>query len=132
MEVQLSRIYQDDCTIGILECTKGNQKFRCFTLELPYRNNKSNISCIPRGEYPCYKTVSPKFGDCLAVDEVNGRSFIRIHKGNFTYQIEGCILVGDSLADINKDGIPDVTNSVKTLNALLEFLPSDFTLKILN
>ena len=44
-----------------------------------------------------------------------GRSGVCIHKGNYFTQILGCIIVGDSHTDINKDGYKDVTNSGKTL-----------------
>ena len=124
--VKIKRIYQDDCTVGLLTY----KDFRCFTLELPYKDNARNISAIPNGLYPCNKTVSPKFGDCVAVECVVNRSLIRIHKGNYTSQIEGCILVGDSLKDINNDGIIDVTNSTNTIKTLLTKLPTEFLLDI--
>jgi hypothetical protein len=40
------------------------------------------------------------------------------------------VLVGEELADINKDGLPDVTNSKKTMKMLLDRLPETFTLRI--
>lgn len=126
MKVTINRIYQDDCVLGVLNAGS----FRCFTLELPYLDNKTSVSAIPAGLYPCEKAISPKFGDCIAVNNVHGRTFIRIHKGNYTRQIEGCILVGDSISDIDKDGIPDVTNSTKTLDGLLAILPQEFELEI--
>lgn len=126
MNIRIKRIYQKDCTIGIL--SYGD--FRCFTLELPYDNNQRGISAIPKGLYPCSKYTSSKFGPCIAVDGVNGRDHIRIHKGNYTYQIQGCILPGESLKDMDGDGIPDVTNSTKTLDKLLSLLPDNFWLEI--
>ena len=64
--------------------------------------------------------MSPKNGHVLELIDVPNRTFIQIHKGNFTYQIEGCILVGDGVKWLNGDSIPDVTNSTKTLEKLLE------------
>jgi hypothetical protein len=130
MIVKLNRIYQDDCTIGSLEARDKSSYFRCFTLELPYKNNASNVSCIPPGRYQCHKTESPSFGKCIAIEGVNGRSFIRIHPGNYTRQIEGCILPGKTIADIDGDGIPDVTSSGDTMDKLMAFLPSSFELDI--
>ncbi|GAL18546.1 hypothetical protein JCM19235_1969 [Vibrio maritimus] len=104
--------------------------FRCFTLELPWRNNQQNISCIPAGTYWAFKRISPSNGAVLQLEGVPNRTFIQIHKGNYTSQIAGCILVGDSLRDINGDGIPDVTNSTSTLHKLLERLPDRFQLEI--
>lgn len=127
-KLKLTRIYQEDCTIGLLRIEDGS--FRCFTLELVYLDNARNVSSIPAGLYPCYKTVSNKFGDCISVNNVQGRDLIRIHKGNYTSQIKGCILVGDSLKDINNDGIIDVTNSYTTLRTLMEQLPEEFLLEV--
>ena len=116
MRITVSRIYQDDCTVGVLNC--GD--FRCFTLELPDLNNQKNISCIPPGIYSTRIIQSPSLGKCIDVMGVNGRKYIRIHAGNYTSQIEGCLLVGDSLKDINKDGVIDVTNSKATLNKIMD------------
>lgn len=123
----IDRIYQDDSTVGILTF----KKFRCFTLELPQNGNQRNISCIPEGQYKCRKITSPSLGPCIDVLNVPGRSYIRIHKGNFTSQILGCILVGSSLNDINHDNIIDVTNSKSTLADLLNAVPKAFDLVIL-
>ena len=125
--IKIQRIYQHDCTVGVLTY----KDFRCFTLELPYKDNRTNVSAIPEGLYPCAKAISPKFGDCIAVEGIYGRTYIRIHKGNYTSQIRGCILVGESLSDINRDGIPDVTNSTKTLAALMAVLPEEFILNVI-
>lgn len=124
--MKLARIYQHDCTVGVLV----REDFRCFTLELPYKDNEPNISAVPAGRYRCRKHISPKFGECLAIDNVLGRSHILIHPGNYTSQIQGCILVGDSLKDIDRDGIPDVTNSVATMDKLLQSVPDTFILTI--
>lgn len=76
--------------------------FSCYTLELPWRDNKPNISCIPSGEYDAKIRLSPKFGKVYWVMEVEGRSFILIHSGNwagdvnkgFKSHVNGCILLG--------------------------------------
>ena len=114
--IKIHRWYNDDCTIGRLTC--GN--FQCFTLELPWLGNQKNISCIREGIYQFKRRVSPKNGNVLELQDTHPRTFIQIHKGNFTYQIEGCILVGDGVKWLNGDAIPDVTNSTKTLEKLLE------------
>ena len=38
----------DDGTFGKLTLPSG---YSCFTAELPYRDNKKDISCIPKGLY---------------------------------------------------------------------------------
>jgi len=55
---------------------------------------------------------------------------IEIHSGNYTRQILGCILVGDSLKYLDADDILDVTNSKHTLDKLLQVLPQYFPVEI--
>ena len=114
--INIKRWYNDDCTIGRL--TIGD--FQCFTLELPWKENKRSISCIPEGLYEYTFYDSPKNGYVLQLENVRNRDYIQVHSGNFTYQVEGCILVGDSVKWLNTDKIPDVTNSRDTLNQLLK------------
>lgn len=52
-------------------------------LELPWRNNKRQLSCIPEGEYLCRWIKSPRFGWVYTVCDVPGRGNILIHPGNF-------------------------------------------------
>ena len=127
IEATINRIYQDDCTVGVLNHSSG---FRCMTLELPWMDNKPNISCIPHGVYECEKRYSPKNGDVFQLRNVIDRTYIQCHTGNYTSQIQGCILVGDTIKDINKDGILDVANSKKTHNHLMSLLPKIFLMEI--
>lgn len=116
-----------DCTMGILTY----KDFRCFTLELPWLNNQKNISCIPRAiGYKGELHDSPANGDCIAINNVLDRSYIQIHSANYISQLRGCIAVGDSIKFLNKDSIPDVTNSVRTLGKLLRILPDKFSIEI--
>jgi hypothetical protein len=117
-----------NCTIGAL--TVEGKNFHCFTLELPDRDNKPNISCIPAGTYKAHKRHSPSNGNCIELENVANRQFIQIHAGNFTRDILGCILVGRTISDINGDNIPDVTSSKATLNELLRLLPGEFTVTV--
>lgn len=93
--------------------------FICTTLELPWKANKRFISCIPAGTYEIFMRNSPKNGLVLQLKNVPSRSFIQVHAGNFTSQIEGCILTGESIVNMDGDGIPDVSNSRNTLTDLL-------------
>lgn len=122
MNIFIDRWYQPDCTLGRLSF--GN--FKCFTLELPWNNNLNDISCIPEGKYEAFKRKSPKNGLCVELKSVKGRTNIQIHSGNYTRQIEGCILTGDSIKYLDNDGIPDVTNSRNTLDKMLALLPDVF------
>lgn len=117
-----------DCTLGRLTLSKGT--FTCFTLELPWRGNQANKSCIPAGNYTARKIVSPHNGEVILIEDVEGRTHIQIHAGNFTRQILGCVLVGDGIKHLDGDGIPDVTNSGRTLAALMAALPETFTITV--
>lgn len=118
---------------GIMFIVDGNNRisFKCFTLELPDKGNANKVSCIPAGCYDVTKRNSPKYGDHFHVTNVSGRSYILIHQGNYYTQIEGCILVGTDLVDINGDGILDVTNSVNTMKQLNSKMPKSFKLTIM-
>ena len=83
--------------------------FRCFTLELPWHGNKRNLSCIPTGEYIVSIRISPKYGRIYWVMEVDDRSYILIHSGNWAGDSEkglathtsGCILLGEKRGYLN-------------------------------
>lgn len=106
--------------------------FVCKTLERPWKFNLPNISCIPKGIYSVTYTYSPKFLKyTYQIQNVENRTGIRIHSGNFWFDIEGCILLGDRYSDVNFDGSLDILNSrttVKAFEAILNKAP--FTLVI--
>jgi len=108
----------------------GTPIYSCYTLELPDKGNQKRISCIPAGEYKVKKRFSPKFRNHFHVQNVPNRSYILIHAGNYNYQIQGCVLVGKRLKDINQDGLLDVADSGVAMKELLGLLPEEFTLII--
>ncbi len=92
--------------------------FSCVTLERPWKQNAPNISCIPLGLYFCKWTFSWRLLKyTYEVQNVKNRSGIRIHPGNYFFDIEGCILLGSHFQDINKDKELDVLNSTITLKS---------------
>jgi hypothetical protein len=65
------------------------------TLELPWRNNAPDVSCIPAGTYGVALAWSKKFARLTPhLFGVPGRSYIEIHPGNWTENTAGCILPG--------------------------------------
>ncbi|GAB5451818.1 MAG: hypothetical protein Hals2KO_21460 [Halioglobus sp.] len=66
----------------------------------------------------------------MLLEGVPSRSMIEIHAGNYTRDIEGCILVGDSIRFLDADLIPDVANSKTTLSKLLAELPETFPVSL--
>lgn len=124
--VIITRKYLDGCTVGFARGGDDLQ-FHFFTLELPWLDNQQCISCIPEGEYwVALRPDKPVF----QLEGVANRTYIQIHPGNYTSQILGCILPGDSIKHLDNDGICDVTNSEPIMNKLLSILPKRFLLRI--
>lgn len=119
-------------TLGTLTATINGTSFTCNTLELPWKNNARNISCVPKGVYECKWTFWPnKLKSTYELQLVPGRGGIKIHVGNYFSDIQGCILLGNGLSDINKDGQLDVINSKITIAAFEKLLNKQpFTLQI--
>ena len=126
MKLLIESYHTQDCTLGRI--FYGN--FQCFTLELPWLGNSRGISAIPAGTYEAFKRESPKNGSVVELLDVPNRTHIQIHAGNYTRQIEGCILVGDGIKFLDSDNIPDVTNSRHKLTKLLAALPDEFEIEI--
>ena len=127
------RADSDRQTLGELEAVVNNNTvFRCKTLELPWRQNLRGISCIPTGSYQVIHRTSPRYKLHFHVLDVPNRDWILIHPANFVRQLEGCIAPGEAFVDIDGDGLKDVNNSRKTLDRLLEIMPSSFPLYIEN
>jgi hypothetical protein len=100
----------------------------CFTLELPWKDNEHLVSCIPAGKYDCIKHDSAKFPNTWELLNVPDREEILIHTGNTMKDTHGCILVGDSMGEIDKHSA--VKNSRLTMQKLRNELPDNFTLNI--
>ncbi len=104
--------------------------FNCVTLELPLRDNRVGVSCIPTGDYICERVQSPRLGVCYAIKHVVNRSHILIHVGNFNSEIRGCILIGQYLQDINNDKQYDTVNSRSAMNIFQFVVGRSFMLTI--
>ena len=89
MVLELTRTYFPNGTNGKLEC-KG--KSICNTIELPWRENETRVSCIPEGKYFIKKRYSQKFQWHLEVLDVKNRSLILFHPANNALlELNGCI-----------------------------------------
>lgn len=98
--------------------------FSCYTLELPWRDNQNNISCIPEGTYPITPRRSAKYNDHLHILNVPNRSYILVHEANYVHELRGCIAVGKERKHLNGDGLIDVSHSILTKNKLLKLIDS--------
>jgi hypothetical protein len=89
MELELIRTYHPDGTNGEIRC--HGQRV-CHTIELPWLQNRRNISCIPEGRYALRKRFTPKHQLHILVVDVPGRAGILIHPANYAKtELRGCI-----------------------------------------
>jgi hypothetical protein len=123
-------------TAGILVCP--DTSFECRTMELPWNDNKNNISCIPRGRYIVKPYSSRKYGNTFIVTNVDGRSYILFHSGNYAgstadgYKTHsrGCILLGQKHGVLG--GQLAVLNSrITVTNFIASMKKEEFNLMIL-
>lgn len=110
----------------------GNIKFQCVALELPWRDNAPQVSCIPEGEYRVRDRRTDKFGLHYHVQDVPAREWILFHPANYVSQLLGCIIPGSRFADLNGDGVPDIVESKATLNRMLAALGAGFRLVVMS
>ena len=91
--VRLVRELDDGhCTIGRM-LLDGGAFF--FTLERPWLDNKTGVSCIPApGAYHAQIRRSPHLGITYWLADVPDRKFILIHSGNIVAHVQGCIMLG--------------------------------------
>jgi hypothetical protein len=112
--------------------------FNCFFIELAWKNNRKNISCIPTGTYTCVKRKAGENGsrfnyEHVEVLDVPNRSAIKWHWANHYHDLLGCMGPGKyANHDIDKDGEIDVVDSRNTLSKLLAKLPQRFELHIMD
>ena len=89
MVLILSRTYFPDGTNGKLEC---EGKLICNTIELPWKMNETEVSCIPEGKYFIKKRYSYKLKWHFEIIDVENRSLILIHPANNAIlELRGCI-----------------------------------------
>lgn len=83
----IRRTYSKLYTSGELTLPDGEV---ISSLELPWNNNRPNISCIPEGEYFFMRDLYGRH-TYFKVLGVEGRSHIEFHPANTVGQLQGCI-----------------------------------------
>lgn len=112
-------------TLGTLLAKRiDGTTFSCDTLELPWKENEVDVSCIPKGNYTC-KVGTFHSEQRYELQNTSPRSGIFIHEGNYFKNTDGCILLGISPSDINADGQIDVTSSVVTITNFMKFFNNE-------
>ena len=114
-------------TFGVL--CDGTQPI-AVTLELPWRNNKRNVSCIPGGVYRCTLADTVKRGKVYRVNGVTGRTGILIHVGNYPRDTQGCILPGMGFNLSDAIGNSAIGGSQNAMHHIIALCGNTFTLKI--
>lgn len=108
-----------------------------YTAELPWRDNKTGVSCVPPDSYLCEYWSSAKYKKAYHLIGVPNRSAILIHQGNFAgdtakgykSNVLGCILVGLSIGTIGNQKA--VLSSILALDKLINVIgKNNFILNI--
>lgn len=95
MELKLVRDYFPNGTNGSLY---ENDRLICQTIELPWQQNFSRVSCIPEGRYLLRRRFSKRFNWHLEIVDVPNRAFILFHPANVaTHELKGCIAPVDKI-----------------------------------
>lgn len=123
----IERVYLDHATLGSLYLGATNRFRLCKSFELPWKENRRSISCIPEDTYLMKReATSPKHPyPHFRIPKVPGRSGILIHRGKFVRHTKGCIFVGSAFQDIDEDGSLDITDSILVLQALYDSLEDE-------
>jgi len=106
MKITLQRFaYLDDGTFGRLSIE--DKIF--YTVECPWKNNQTFVSCIPEGQYELESHDSSKYGEVYALinsslgvthykEPDSTRYACLIHAANWPKDVQGCIGPGMSFA----------------------------------
>ncbi len=121
-------------TFGILLDESLNEVAK--TIELPWYDNKVDISCIPEGTYEMLPYISHYLGQCFRIPDVHMRTNIRMHTGNWAgdkslglrSDVEGCILIGEEIGHLY--GQPAVLNSRGAMRKLHNLIQDRTPLRI--
>ncbi len=126
----LERVYLPTETLGSIYGPHGGLVAK--TMELPWLQNRRAVSCIPEDEYlVIYQPPKPgREYEYFRLPDVKDRSGILIHRITFVKDLKGCIGVGGKHVDLNKDGVPDMIESSKTLQEMIDTMPKEFRLLI--
>jgi RHS repeat-associated protein len=95
------------------------------TLELPWLANANSISAVPNGTYESFIRNSPANGTVVELRDVPNRARIQIHKGNFTKDTEGCVLIGGTIGSTSP---PTISKSAEAFDTFMRSIAATMAL----
>lgn len=125
------------------ECTAGvfvwRERAIAVTLELPWRENKRQWSCIPEGVYKCIKVKGrtllsgEKLDETYEITNVPDRDGILFHIGNAPKDTKGCVLIAQNFGVV-RDEQQMILNSRTGFAEWLKQMkyPENFNLEIVS
>jgi hypothetical protein len=100
MELELIRTYYPEGTNGKIQY---RSRLMMYSIELPWKDNLAQVSCIPEGRYELVKRWSLKFNRHLQVVNVSQRENILIHPANDAmHELKGCIAPVSLITGVGK------------------------------
>ena len=131
-KITLQRFIHDKVTFGKLNLDWIPNHPDLYTIELPWNNNESDISCIPQGLYNLRPHNSAMHPFTYEILNVPNREAILIHEGNYASYVnlsdgmhkpdtEGCILVGFGI----EEDTPAILKSKLALQYLRDMIGQD-------
>jgi hypothetical protein len=109
-----------------------------YSGELPWRDNETDISCIPVGIYNCKWTYSNRFKRFMYLIRDDKRTGLRFHSANlmgdkqkgFMSQLNGCIALGEKLGTIDKQKAILISQpAIRKFETLMNKLPFELEIK---
>ena len=121
--------YRDDGVFGVMD--REGQPF-CVTIELPWKNNQKEISCIPEGEYLCERFLRSSGQETFLVLNVPNRDGILIHTANTISDLRGCIGIAEFFhkKDVSGNTQTSVGMSKDAFNEFMNMLSGQKTFKL--
>lgn len=123
-------------TLGVLRI---NGNMVATTLELPWRDNLRDVSCIPANiEVIAHRETALSTGICpdgigwvIPEGQIPGRDRIIVgHVGNYVRNTQGCPLVGTGVLQDHDDGLPMITQSGDAYRRIQRWLGDAPTIRV--
>ena len=95
--------------------------WRRATIELPWRDNAPNVSCIPTGDHQAFWAWSPRHGRAVYHVAAEGRAGVEVDVANWSSELRGCLAMGRKIAKFPGKGW-GITNSRSSRRAFHQLM----------